>query len=114
MSSSERIRRPPFLGPEHWRQVATIVIPVLIPLLVFLGVLWGDHAQTARNSQDIASLLAAQARHEHRLTVIEDKIGGMSVTEMSLGSKLDTLDGSVNQLTLAVQKLTDLLPERRR
>lgn len=116
--------RTPFLGPEHWRQTLAIVVPVLLALAGFFGMWWTDHAQLARNTEDIKIEQSARADYERRtetrhaetdkrLTRLEDKTDGMSSNELTLGTKLDVLGGSVNQLTLAVQKLTDLLPEPR-
>lgn len=110
---SEKAQRPPFLGAEHWRQTVAIVSSICLPLLIFLGILWNDHSQVARNADDIARLTSSSSAHEKQLTRIEDRIDGMSSTETTLGTKLDTLSGGVNQLTLAVQKLTDLLPDRK-
>ncbi|HEV2171825.1 MAG TPA: hypothetical protein VGR40_12800, partial [Candidatus Binatus sp.] len=98
---------------EHWRQTLTIITSICLPLLIFLGILWNDHSQVARNADDISRLVSTSAAHEKQITRIEDRIEGMSSTESTLGTKLDTLSGGVNQLTLAVQKLTDLLPERK-
>ena len=113
MQSPEKIARPPFLGAEHWRQTLAIVSTICLPLLIFLGILWNDHSQVARNADDIAKLVSAVNTHEKQITRMEDRIDGMTSTETTLGTKLDTLSGGVNQLTLAVQKLTDLLPERK-
>lgn len=114
----------PFLGQEHWRQTLAIVVPILLFLLPSLVILVNDHFQVQRNASDLT--LEREARQDYekrddvwrgeiekRLTRQEDKMDGVSSNEITLGTKLDVLGGSVNNLTLAVQKLTDLLPERK-
>jgi len=103
----------PFLGPEHWRQTLAIIGTLGLPMLAFLAMFWADHNQLARNTEDLRSMIAAQTALDRRLTIAEGQITVVAANGAQLGGKMQILTDAVNQLTLGVQKLTDLLPESR-
>lgn len=123
----------PLLTREHWRQTAltaaATIVPILLAAIPGLWILSGAVNSTRQLTElhqiaivDLRQRLgdlnqrsiANDAALEHRMTILETQAISEDQQTKALITQIDNLHASVNNLTIAVTRLTDLLPEKSR
>jgi hypothetical protein len=111
---AEDSRRGPFSG-EHWGQLGSIA--VMIVVAVIGGAAWIINTVNASGATALAAINAQaaifakqQAEIEHRVTTLEAQQIDEARTADRLATQLEQLRGTEGDLTMAVQRLNDLLP----